>query len=90
MPMILKFTCLYPFSNAKESLEKLQHCVIAVSAWMTGSRLKREKILNNSLCLISRSNPSASAKNLGVVFDSSPDFRKDNYKKRHIQYIPNM
>ena len=23
-------------SNAKESLEKLQHCVMAVSAWMTG------------------------------------------------------
>ena len=29
-------------SNAKESLEKLQHCVglMAVSAWMTGSKLK--------------------------------------------------
>ena len=27
-------------SNAKESLEKLQHCVMAVSAWMTESKLK--------------------------------------------------
>ena len=26
--------------NAKESLEKLQHWVMAVSAWMTGSKLK--------------------------------------------------
>ena len=94
--------------NAKESLEKLQHCVMAVSAWMTGSKLKlnpsetdflltgtklqREKILNNSPCLIlgQDTNPSASAKNLGVVFDSSPDFRKDISQKRHIQYIPNM
>ena len=27
-------------SNAKESLENSQHCVMAVLAWMTGSRLK--------------------------------------------------
>ena len=27
-------------SNAKESFEKLQHCIMAVSAWMTGSKLK--------------------------------------------------
>ena len=27
-------------SNAKKSLEKLQHCLIGVSAWMTGSKLK--------------------------------------------------
>ena len=27
-------------SNAKESLEKLQHCVMAMSACMTGSKLK--------------------------------------------------
>ena len=27
-------------SNAKESIEKLQHFVIAVSAWITGSKLK--------------------------------------------------
>ena len=26
--------------NAKESLEKLQHCLMGVSAWMTGSKLK--------------------------------------------------
>ena len=50
-------------SNAKESLEKLQHCLMAVSAWMTGAKMKlnpsktdflligtklqREKFLNN-------------------------------------------
>ena len=55
-------------SNAKESLEKLQHCLMAVSAWMTGSKLKlnpskteflligtklqREKFLNNFPYLI--------------------------------------
>ena len=55
-------------SNAKESLEKLQHCLMGVSAWMTGSKLKfnpskteflligtklqREKLLNNFPCLI--------------------------------------
>ena len=27
-------------SNAKESLEKLQHCLMGVLAWMTGSKLK--------------------------------------------------
>ena len=27
-------------SNAKESLEKLQHCLMGVSVWMTGSKLK--------------------------------------------------
>ena len=27
-------------SNAKESLEKLQHCLMGVSAWMIGSKLK--------------------------------------------------
>ena len=27
-------------SNAKESLAKLQHCLMGVSAWMTGSKLK--------------------------------------------------
>ena len=84
-------------SNAKECLEKLQHCVMAVSAWMTGSKLKLnpssshwdklqpEKILNNFPCLFlgQDTNPYASAKNLGVVFDSSLNFRK----KPH---IPNM
>ena len=81
-------------SNAKESLENLQHCVMAVSAWMTESKLKfnpsktefllietkilREKLLNNFPCSIlgQDSNPYASAKQLGVVFDSSLNFRK--------------
>ena len=27
-------------SNAMESLVKLQHCLLGVSAWMTGSKLK--------------------------------------------------
>ena len=81
-------------SIAKESLENLQHCVMAVSAWMTGSKLKlnpskteflligtrlqREKFLNNFPCLIlgEDTNPSASANIFGVVFDSSLNFRK--------------
>ena len=81
-------------SNAKESLEKLQHCLMGVSAWMTesklnldpsktyffliGTKLQREKILNNFPCLIlgQDRNPSTSAKNLGVSFDSSLNFRK--------------
>ena len=82
------------FSNAKESLEKLQHCLMGVSAWMTGSKLKlnpskteflfigtkiqREKILYNFSCLLlgQDTNPSTSAKNLGVILDSSLNFRK--------------
>ena len=73
-------------SNAKESLAKLQHCLMGVSAWMTGSKLKlnpsktefrligpklqREKFLNYFPCLIlgQDTNPSISAKHLGVVF----------------------
>ena len=27
-------------SNAEEPLEKLQHCLIGVSAWMTGAKMK--------------------------------------------------
>ena len=67
---------------------------MGVSAWMTGSKLKlnpskteflligtklqREKFLNNFPCLLlgQDTNPSTSAKNLGVLFDSSLNFRK--------------
>ena len=67
---------------------------MGVSAWMTGSKLKlnpgktellligtklqREKILNNFPCLLpgQDTNRSTSAKNLGVLFDSSLNFRK--------------
>ena len=79
-------------SNAKESLEKLQHCLMGVSAWMTGSKLnpsktefllietklQREFFLNNFPCLLLDldTNLSTSAKNIGVLFDSSLNFRK--------------
>ena len=67
---------------------------MGVSAWMTGSKLKlnpsktdflligtklqREKFLNNFPCLIlgQDTRPSTSAKNLVVVLDSSLNFRK--------------
>ena len=53
-------------TNAKESLEKLQHCLMGVSAWMMGLKLKpnpnmissywdrtsTRKILNHLPCLI--------------------------------------
>ena len=77
-------------SNAKETLEKLQHCLMGVSAWMIGSKLKltpskteflliqRQKFLHNYPCLIlgQDTNPSTSAKNLDVLFDGSLNFRK--------------
>ena len=45
---------------------------------LIGTKLKREQILNIFPCLIlvQDTNPSASVKNLGVVFDSSLNFRK--------------
>ena len=90
-------TQIYPslsLSNAKEFHEKLQHCLMGVSVWMTGpklelnpskteflligTKLQREKFLNNLSCLLlgQDTNPSTSAKNLGVLFDSSLNFRK--------------
>ena len=74
-------------SNVKESLEKLQHCLMGVSAWMTGSKLKLNpsktdffligtKFYFPCLLLGQDTNPSTSAKNLGVLFDSSLNFRK--------------
>ena len=45
---------------------------------LIGTKLQRGKFLHNFPCLIigQDTNPSASAKNLGVVFDSSLNFRK--------------
>ena len=81
-------------SNAKESLQKLQHCLLDLSAWMTGSKLKpnpskteflligtklqREKFLNDFTCLLlgQDTNPSTSARNVGVLFDRNLNFRK--------------
>ena len=39
-------------SNAKESLEKLQHYLMGVSAWMTGSELKLNPSKTVFLCTI--------------------------------------
>ena len=59
---------------------------------LIGIKRQRDKILNifPGSILGQDTNPSAPAKNIGVVFDSSPDFLKDLSQKRHIQYIPNM
>ena len=77
-------------SNAKESLKKLQHCLIGVSAWMTGSKLKlnpskteflligtklqRKKFLNNFPCLLLDQIHLHQLKILGVLY--SLNFRK--------------
>ena len=89
-------------SNAKEFLEKLRHCFMGVSAWIKGSKLKlnlskteffligtklqREKFLNNFPCLLlgQDTNPSTSARNLGVLFDNSLNFRK--HISQHIRH----
>ena len=44
---------------------------------LIGTKLQREKFLNNFPCLLlsQDTNPSTSAKNLGVLFDSSLNFR---------------
>ena len=49
-----------PVSNSRESLENLQHCVMAVSAWMTGSKLK----LNPSKNFFSLGPKTSTRKNL--------------------------
>ena len=87
-------TQIYMSLSVSSALEKLQHCLMGVSAWMTGSKLKlnpsktkflligtkleREKFLNNFPCLLlgQETNPSTSAKNIGELFDSSLNFRK--------------
>ena len=45
---------------------------------LNASKLQREQFLNNFPCLLlgQDTNPSTSAKNLGVLFDSSLNFRK--------------
>ena len=45
---------------------------------LIGTKLQREKFWNNFPCLLlgQETNPSTSAKNLGVLFDSSLNFRK--------------
>ena len=52
------------------------------------TKLQREKFLHNFPCLIlgQDTNPTASAKNLGVVFDSSPNGRKHIYPK-HVGHV---
>ena len=59
-------------SNAKESLVKLRHCLMVFRA-IIGTKLQRETFLNNLSCLIlgQDTNPSTSAKNIGVLIDSS-------------------
>ena len=95
MPMILKFTCLYPFPTLRNLLRSCNICNGRVGLddrvsaeddfLLIGTKLQREKILNNSPCLILGlgTNPSASAKK---VFDSSPDFRKDISQKKKYVY----
>ena len=79
-------------SNAKESLEKLRHCLMGVSAWMTGSKLKynpnkteflpfgtklQREILNNFPCLLLGQETNLSTSaKYLVLFDSSLNFRK--------------
>ena len=69
-------------SNANEPLEKLQHCLklnpTKTEFLRIETKLQQEKILNDFPCLIlgQDTNLSASAKNLGLVFDSSLHFRE--------------
>ena len=57
-------------SNAKESFENLQHCVMVVSAWMIGSKLKR--------------NPSKTVFLLiGTELQREKFFPMLNFKSRH-------
>ena len=71
------------------TVSKLKLTLSKTDFLLIGTKLQREKILNNSPCLIlgQDTNPSASAKNIGVVFDSSPDFRKDISQKIYPKQI---
>ena len=40
-------------SNAKEYLEKLEHCLMGVSAWMTGSKLNVNPVKTNYYLIVS-------------------------------------
>ena len=74
--------------TATESLKMLQSCITGVSAWMAQSKLKlnpsigsksqREKFINLFLFAVldNEMNPADSARNLGVFFDSSLNFRQ--------------
>ena len=80
--------------------------LMAVSAWVTGSKLKLNpseseflligtktspgKKLNNFPCLIlgQDTNPSASAKNIGVVFDSSLTIVTKRQPTCTLTYLP--
>ena len=59
--------------SARMTWSKLKLNPSKIEFLLNGTKLQREKILNNSLCLLlgQNTNPSASAKNRGVVFDSS-------------------
>ena len=85
-------------SNAKESLAKLQHCLMGLSAWMTGSKLKldpsktefrligtklqREKFLHYFPCLILGQDTNPSTSAKNLVVFDS----SLNFRK----HIPNM
>ena len=84
MLMLLKFTCVYQFQTLRKLQQclmgvsawmtdsKLKLNLSKTEFLLIGTKLQREKIVHNFPCLflVQDTNPSASAKNLGVVFDS--------------------